>query len=152
MRIERGGTFDLCAKTYTLERNDQTNALHGGRMGFHGCVFEACVEDQTLVMHYTSNDGEEGYPGTLYVNVKFHNEQNALHICYEALCDPDTIINLTNHTYFTFQGHGEGSVDDQYMNANCSLYAENEEHRLVSGVLATVENTPFDFRIAKKIG
>src|SRR4051794_15046983 len=100
-----GAQFTLNGTTYPLARNDGPNHLHGGPHGFHRAIWRASElpsdEGPSLELHYLSRDGEEGYPGNLSVTVIYTlTDQNALRIDYTATTDRDTVVNLTNHSYF----------------------------------------------------
>lgn len=142
-----GGRFQLNGTEYTLCCNDGANHLHGGICGFDKKVWTADVEEDTLCMRYTSPNGEEGYPGTLCTEVRYHlDEENQLQIEYQAICDTDTVLNLTNHSYFNLNGHGSGTLQGQEIQIFADFYTENDTACLPTGVIASVADTPMDFR------
>ena len=103
-RIARG-RFVLNGKTYQLAINNGENHLHGGPTGFHRRLWRAAVGENSLTFTRLSCDGEEGYPGNLLVSVRYtFDDECRLGIHYQALCDQDTVINLTNHSYFNLDG------------------------------------------------
>ncbi len=148
----RKGHFRLDGKAYQLAINNVPNALHGGPKGFHAQYFEGAVEGDTLHLSYVSKDGEEGYPGNLQFKVSFTLIDDTLDVEYQAICDADTIVNFTNHSYFALQGQGNGDVTEQVMTSTASRYGIGDQDRLVAGELADVKGTPFDFLTAKTIG
>lgn len=148
----RNGRFELNGKAYKLDVNDACNSLHGGRNGFHARMFQAEIQGNTLVMQYFSKNMEEGYPGNLQFTVFFTLEHDTLSIRYHAVSDEDTIVNFTNHSYFALQGQGKGTVDHQILHMQASRFAENDDNRLVTGVLTDTAGTPFDFTEGKAIG
>lgn len=148
----RNGRFELNGKAYRLTTNDACNALHGGKEGFHARLFAAEIQGDTLIMRYFSRDMEEGYPGNVSFSVSFTLCGNALNVQYHAVSDQDTIVNFTNHSYFALQGQGKGTVDHQLLHMQASRYAENDENRLVTGVMKETAGTPFDFTQPKAIG
>ena len=95
---------------YSVPKNDGDNSLHGGLHGFDKKVWTGKTEGDSLVLTYVSKDGEEGYPGTLTSTVKYTVAGNELRIDYTATTDKDTVLNLTNHSYFNLAGQGEGDV------------------------------------------
>src|SRR5438034_67671 len=106
------GKFTLNGKEYTLAINNGPNALHGGLKGFDKVVWEPKVlvtsEGPSLELSYLSKDGEEGYPGNLSVKAVYTlTEDNALKLEYTATTDKDTVVNLTQHSYFNLAGKGD---------------------------------------------
>src|SRR5690242_18051599 len=106
--------FQLNGKTYNLPKNDGDNTLHGGIKGFDKRVWTAKeLSGPALELTYVSKDGEEGFPGTLTAKVVYTlTDQNELKIEYSATTDQDTVVNLTNHSYFNLAGAGEGTILD----------------------------------------
>ena len=146
-----GASFQLGGRTYALARNDGPNHLHGGRRGFDRRMWEAELRDDSLVFSRLSPDGEESYPGDLQVEVTFTlTEDNALRIAYDAVASQDTLVNLTNHSYFNLNGGGTGLTHTLQVFAH--RFAENDDGCLPTGRLLPVEGTPFDFRTPKTIG
>ena len=146
-----GASFQLGGRTYALARNDGPNHLHGGRRGFDRRMWEAELRDDSLVFSRLSPDGEESYPGDLQVEVTFTlTEDNALRIAYDAVASQDTLVNLTNHSYFNLTGGG--TVLHHTLQVFAHRFAENDDGCLPTGRLLPVEGTPFDFRTPKTIG
>ncbi len=125
-RIARG-RFVLNGKTYQLAINNGENHLHGGPTGFHRRLWRAAVGENSLTFTRLSCDGEEGYPGNLLVSVRYtFDDECRLGIHYQALCDQDTVINLTNHSYFNLDGEDSGSVEGQHLQIFADSFAEND--------------------------
>lgn len=149
------GKFSLEGKEYTLAVNNGANALHGGLVGFDRKVWAAeTIQNDEMVgviLSYTSADMEEGYPGTLDVVCTYTlNDQNELKIDYTAKTDKTTIVNLTNHSYFNLTAGKEN-----IMNHELEMPAEEItelDDMIPTGEIVSVEGTPFDFRMKKKIG
>ena len=128
-------------KTYSLAKNDGENHLHGGIKGFDKQMWNVEVREDALVCSRLSPDGEEGYPGNLWVRVTFTlHEANALSIQYEARAEKDTLVNLTNHSYFNL--NGGGSVLDHELQVFASRITENDAGCLPTGRLLEVEQNP----------
>lgn len=146
-----GASFALNGKTYPVAKNDGKNSLHGGTKGFDKYVWAASAEGETLVFRRTSPDGEEGYPGNLSLVIRYAlSDENALSIRYEATTDADTILNLTNHSYFNL--NGGGTALDHTLQIFAQEITENSSVCLPTGAFLPVEGTAFDFRTAKPLG
>ena len=146
-----GGLFSLNGVEYQLPINDGDNHLHGGIRGFHKHMWNARFEDDKIVCERLSADGEEGYPGNLNVRVTFSlTDDNKLDIIYDAIADADTLVNMTNHSYFNLDGSDD--ILDHKMQVFADKYCETDENCLPTGRLLYVDGTAFDFRKCKKIG
>ncbi len=150
------GTFTLNGKKYELAKNDKgLNHNHGGVSGFDRKVWTAEIPDvrkESLVLRYTSPDGEEGYPGNLDVTVTYTLTENRLAIRYEAICDSDTYVNLTNHSYFNLKGYDKGTIEDHELILYADRFTAVDLLRIPLGYTIDVTGTPFDFRVQKQIG
>ncbi|MCM1941839.1 galactose mutarotase [Streptomyces sp. G3] len=151
------GRFTLDGKEYQLSVNDGENSLHGGALGFDYRVWD--VEpftrgsDTGLVLHYTSVDGEMGYPGTLRAKVTYTlTRRGDWRIDYEATTDKATVVNLTSHVYWNLAGEGSGTIEDHELSIAASRFTPTDAGLIPTGELARVSGTPFDFRRAKPIG
>ncbi len=146
------GCFELNGEKYQLCINNGKNHLHGGKIGFDRCIWSGRQVGEKVAFSRTSPDGEEGYPGNLDVNVVFGWENDSFVIEYEAETDRDTILNLTNHSYFNLNGAGSGKVDEHILQINAERFTVCDETAAPTGELASVEGTAMDFRNPKTIG
>jgi aldose 1-epimerase len=147
------GRFQLNGKTCSLFLNNGPNSLHGGKQGFDRKLWKAGVQGNTLRLSLLSPDGEEGYPGNLSVTVDYSlTGDGGLSISYDATSDQDTVINLTNHTYFHLGGEGSGPVLDHEVTIEADQYTPVDATLIPTGEIASVEGTPFDFRTPHAIG
>ena len=149
------GRFTLDGVEYQLPRNNDGNCLHGGgEVAFHNRVWQAQpINDNSIAFCTVSEDGEDGFPGTLRVKVTYTlTDENAIRIDYEATTDKPTIINLTNHCYFCLSGDPSRDVMDEILYLNAEAYTPVDGNVAVTGEVARVENTPFDFRTPTRIG
>jgi aldose 1-epimerase len=150
------GTFTLDGKTYHLPINNGVNSLHGGTSGFNLQMWK--VETKTVpdgvaaVLTYTSPDGQDGYPGTMKVQVTYTLEDsNALKINYQATTDKPTVINMTSHDYFNLNGNGSGSALGQLVEINADSYTPTDATQIPTGKIDPVAGTPMDFRTLRPI-
>lgn len=152
-RIGRG-QFTLNGQTYALAVNNGPNHLHGGLKGFDKQMFQAVIEnDHKIVFSRLSPNMEEGYPGDLQVSVGYtFDNDNKLIIEYSAYSNADTIVNLTNHTYFNLSGEGDGTILDHMLEIQAASFTEIDANVLPTGRILDVTGTPMDFRTAKTIG
>jgi aldose 1-epimerase len=148
------GRFTLNGTEYKLAQNNGVNALHGGLEGFDKVVWKAkSASPQSVELTYFSKDGEEGYPGNLTTAVVYTvTDNNELKIDYSATTDKDTVLNLTNHSYFNLAGQGEGDVQQHTMMINAGKFTPVDETLIPTGELRSVDRTPFDFRQPRMIG
>jgi aldose 1-epimerase len=152
------GIFVLNGTTYRLPCNNGPNHLHGGPEGFNKRVWNATfVPDQSsgaaIQFSYTSQDGEEGYPGNLSVSVTYQlTQENELVIDYEATTDKNTVVNLTNHSYFNLAGEGGGDILNHRLLLHASEFTPVNSTLIPTGERRRVAGTPFDFSQPTDIG
>jgi len=151
------GKFHLNGKTYQLAVNNGPNTLHGGMYGFDKKIWQAnsfkTDSSVGVALRRISNDGEEGYPGNLSIEVKYTlNNQNELHIESYAQTDQTTVINVTNHSYFNLGGAESGSIKDHVLTINADSFTPVDHTLIPTGEIRSVKNTPFDFNQATPIG
>ena len=148
--------FTINNQEYVLAKNDGENHLHGGIKGFDKVVWDSKIidnENNILKLSYLSKDGEEGYPGNLNVNVFYSlTEDNELKIEYRAVSDKDTVMNITNHSYFNLGGHSSGDILNQKLMINSNYFTVNDKYSIPTGEIRSVEDTPMNFKQSKAIG
>ena len=151
-RIARG-KFELDGKAYELYINNGKNHLHGGKRGFDMRFFEVVsADDDKLVLRYTSEDGEEGYPGKLVLTVEITVENKSVNMKFTAVSDKTTLWNPTNHTYFNLNGDASGDSRGNILYLGASHYTPTDEGLIPTGEKRDVVGTPFDFNAPKAIG
>ncbi len=148
-RIEKGN-FKIKDEEYQLPINNGPNSLHGGIEGFSYKIFDYEWIEDGIKFHYVSKDKEEGYPGNLDFYAMYWLEENSLHIQYNAICDQDTLVNITNHSYFNLNGYAS-NIDEHVLKIEASKFGCVDENGLFTGELRDVENSAFDFRKETKI-
>ncbi|MCW5880539.1 MAG: galactose mutarotase [Anaerolineae bacterium] len=152
-----GARFTLNGVEYHVTRTHGENSLHGGLNGFDRQVWAAHASEMTdgprLELAYLSPDGEEGYPGALDVHVAYTlTDDNALVIDYRATPDADTLVNLTNHSYFNLAGAGAGDILDHVLTIHADAFTPTNAQQVPTGEVRPVAGTPFDFRQPTRIG
>lgn len=149
------GRFTLDGVTYDqLPINNGPNCLHGGIKGFNSVVWDMKqLDGQTVELRYTSEDGEEGFPGELKTVVTYHlSDENEVEIRYRAETSKPTVLNLTNHSYFNLSGAGDPYVGDHLLTINADYYLPTDETAIPYGPKEAVEGTPMDFRTPHTVG
>jgi aldose 1-epimerase len=149
------GRFTLDGHEYQLTQNNGVNHLHGGARGFDKHVWEVIgvAEDDRAILRlgYSSRDGEEGYPGNVSATVTYKvSSENELEIEYRATTDRDTIVNLTNHSYFNLAGRGD--ILGHELTLHADAFTPVSKELIPTGEIASVGNTPMDFRRGQAIG
>lgn len=151
----KDGKFILDGIEYQLPRNNDGNCLHGGgEVAFHNRMWDVqLVSNSSITFTTISEDGEDGFPGNLFVRVTYAlTNDNAITISYEATTDRPTVINLTNHCYFCLSGDPSHDVLNEILYLNAEAYTPVDVNVAVIGEIAAVENTPFDFRTPTRVG
>ncbi|WP_266362602.1 aldose epimerase family protein [Tellurirhabdus rosea] len=150
-----GAKFTLDGTTYTLAANNRSNHIHGGRVGFDKKLWTATPvlgPEPAVILQYTSPDGEEGYPGTLTVEVTYTLlKDDALRIDYRAKTDKPTVVNLTNHAYFNLTGM-KRDVLNHVLQINANQFLPTDEGQIPTGAVLPVAGTPLDFRKPTPVG
>ena len=144
--------FTLGGKQYSLPINNPPNSLHGGPHGFNNVVWKGKQIPNGVELTYLSKDGEAGYPGNLTAIVRYTLANSALRIEYSATTDKDTVINLTNHSYFNLAGQGHGDILNHMLMLHASRFTPVDSTLIPTGELRAVANTPFDFTKSARVG
>ena len=149
------GRFSLDGREYELVTNDGENHLHGGRTGFDKRNWEmrpfSTASSTGVTLSHTSEDGDQGYPGTLSATVTYElTDDNELELRFSATTDKPTIVNLTHHSYFNLAGGG--SILDHKLTIPAEYFTPVRQGLIPTGELRAVAGTPFDFRKPKAIG
>lgn len=149
-----GAVFTIQDKTYELEKNDNGNNLHSGTNYYNKRIWNVGEKTDSkieFVLH--SPDGDQGYPGTLDMYVTYElTEDNELRLTYDAVPDQDTIINMTNHSYFNLDGHDSGDVLKELVTLDADYFTRADAQSIPTGELVDVTGTPMDFRMPRALG
>ncbi|MBV8585319.1 MAG: galactose mutarotase [Verrucomicrobia bacterium] len=148
------GRFALDGKTYQLATNDGPNHLHGGIHGFDKALWTILGRSgDSVEFEYVSADGEEEYPGKLTTRFRYSvTPDSELVIDYHAQTDQPTVLNLTNHAYFNLATGGDSNIEDHLLMLNADSYTPVDTGCIPTGEIASVADTPFDFRSPTLIG
>ncbi len=147
-----GAKFELNGVTYSLDKNCGDNTLHGGFKGLTSRNFEYRIHENTIKLYYTLLDMSDNFPGDLDIEIDYTlTDDNELIIEYTAVSSKDTIINLTNHTYFNLNGQN-GNVLGQKLKINSSKITFNDENSVPTGEIIDITGTAMDFTEFKEIG
>lgn len=148
------GKITVDGVEYQLPQNNYGHCLHGGPEGFDSKVFDADQpNEQSIVLAYLSEDGEAGFPGNLNVKVTMTlTDDNAIDLQYEAETDKETVVNLTNHSYFNLSGDGNNTILNDLLMINADAYTPVDDTFMTTGKIDKVEGTPMDFRTPTAVG
>ena len=152
-----GARFELNGNVYQLQKNEGENNLHGGNPGYNTVMYETEIYEEedmiTIDFSRLSPDLEQGFAGNLDITVSYSlTENNELIIEYHAVSDKDTVVNMTNHSYFNLAGHNSGSILDHKVWIKANQFSPTGDDLIPTGEFRDVEGTPMDFRVAKPIG
>ena len=151
----KGGSYKVNGKKIQLPINDhKANNLHSDiKNGFHKRLWTAEAGKTSVKLSLEKKHGDMGHPGNMKVSVTYTlTDKNELKIEYNASSDRDTVINMTNHSYFNFQGPASASINDHILTIYASRYTEVDAQAIPTGNLPEVKGTPMDFTKPKKIG
>ncbi len=147
--------FTIDGKEWVIEANENGNSLHSGKNGFNHLMWEMKESgDNYVTFYHYSPQEEQGFPGNMHVTVTYTlDDEDTVHITYNAKADADTVMNFTNHSYFNLAGHDSGVMLDQKLQLFADAYTPDEDsHSIPTGEIAPVAGTPMDFTTMKPIG
>ena len=147
--------FTIDGKEWVIEANENNNSLHSGKNGFNHLMWEMKESgDNYVTFYHYSPQEEQGFPGNMHVTVTYTlDEEDTVHITYNAKADADTVMNFTNHSYFNLAGHDSGVMLDQKLQLFADAYTPDEDsHSIPTGEIAPVAGTPMDSTTMKPIG
>lgn len=151
----KGASFELGGKSYHIPANEGNNNLHSGPDFYFQRMWKLVEHTQTSVtLELDSPDGDQGFPGNAVIRVTYSlDARNGLHIVYDAVCDQDTVFNMTNHSYFNLAGHEKTQAAiEQLLTIPGRFFNPDDAQNIPTGEKRDVEGTPMDFRCPKPIG
>ncbi|OGO92297.1 MAG: hypothetical protein A2Y17_09380 [Clostridiales bacterium GWF2_38_85] len=148
------GRFMLGDQKIILDKNENgISHLHGGFKGFDKAVWNTFSSEHYISLTKSFKDGNQGYPGNIDVSITYSLQYNRMVIIIDADSDADTVFNPTSHSYFNLSGaNGENDILAHKLTLYADKYNEIDENKIPVGEAIPVEDTPFDFRKAIKIG
>ena len=150
----KNATINVEGKTYKLRANDMVNCLHGGgNTGWLHKIYDVkSKNDSSVVFAITAKDGENGFPGTVKATATYTvKSNNTLDIVFQATTDKETVINMTNHSYFNLNGDPSKEGYNQVMYVNADKFTPSDRFYIPTGEIKDVAGTPMDFRVATAI-
>lgn len=149
-----GASVEINGVVYELEKNDNGNNLHSGNDFFNVRMWQVIEQaDDRVVFLLHSEDGDQGYPGTLDIKVTYElTEENEIRFSYDAVPDQNTILNMTNHSYFNLNGHDSGDILGHTVTLDADFFTRADAESIPTGELVDVTGTPMDFRQGRVIG
>ena len=151
-----GASFTLNGKVCTMDPNDnEKNNLHSGFDPFKNRLWQVVSQEaNSICLSLHSPDGDQGFPGNARIQVTYTlDNTNSLCIVYDAICDKDTVFNMTNHSYFNLAGHDRPEeAMKQILSAPARFFVVTDPQAIPTGELRDVAGTPMDFRLPKPIG
>lgn len=152
-RINKG-KLQIAGKNIQLPTNNYGHCLHGGPSGWQYQVYDAKQpNDSTLELTMLSKDGDNNFPGNVTATVSYVlRSNNSLDITYTATTDKETVINMTNHSYFNLNGDPTKDIENCILYINADNYTPSDSTYMTTGEIAKVDNTPMDFRKPTAIG
>ncbi len=151
----QGSSFSIGGKHYTMTPNEGVNNLHSGPDFYHTRLWKVLShEEDAITLELRSPNGDQGFPGNAVIKVTYRlDSEGGLHIVYDAVCDQDTIFNLTNHSYFNLAGQDKvDAAMDQILSLPGRFFTPDNAESIPTGELRSVAGTPMDFRSPKPIG
>ncbi len=149
-----GASFEINGQVYELTKNErEKNNLHSGNDFYNKRFWEVQESDTKVTFILKSPHMDQGFPGNLDMHVTYElTEQNEIKMYYYAVPDKDTIINMTNHSYFNLNGHQSGSIEKHRLWLDSDYFTRADEESIPTGELVEVTGTPMDFRTFTRIG
>ena len=151
----KDGQFRLNGQAHQMGQNDGCNNLHSGPDFYKNRIWKVeSASESSICLSLRSPDGDQGFPGNAEIKVTYTLEdQGALSISYDAICDQDTVFNMTNHTYFNLAGHDKPEkAMDMVLSMPARFFTPADSASIPTGEYRAVDGSPMDFRVPKPIG
>ena len=145
--------FSINEKVYELDKNEGNNNLHSGFNPYSKRMWKVnSVDENSISLSLFSPHMDQGFPGNMDLNVTYILNGNELKISYDAKCDMDTVICITNHSYFNLNGQGSGTILNHQVKLNSDCFIPVDKESIPTGEILKVYDTPMDFTNIKRVG
>lgn len=139
------GHFKINGIDYQLSINNGPNNLHSGISDFSFRTFEIrSIKEDEITLNIKDSDMTGGFPGNLILSVNYRLEGNSLIFSFLGLCDKDSILNVTNHSYFNLNGAKE-NIYNHFLQINTDKMSLNDNDGMTTDKVIDVKGTGFDF-------
>ena len=149
-------SFPIGEKVYHMTPNEGPHNLHSGPSGYSHRLWELEYHrDNAVSFRLESPHMDQGFPGNAVIRVTYSIDSllHQLNITYDAVSDRETVMNLTNHSYFNLAGHQNTSLAmDQELILPARHFTPDDAENIPTGEKRPVDGTPMDFRAPKAIG
>lgn len=146
-------SFSLNNKIYELDKNEGNNNLHSGFNPYSKRMWKVnSVDENSISLSLFSPHMDQGFPGNMDLDVTYILNGNELKISYDAKCDMDTVICITNHSYFNLNGQGSGTILNHQVKLNSDCFIPVDKESIPTGEILKVCDTPMDFTNIKRVG
>lgn len=138
---------------YQMPVNERSNCLHSGPECYHVRMWDTEILENAVRFSILSPDKDQGLPGNFEVSVTYAlTENNGLRIIYDGVSDKDTLVSMTNHSYFNLNGESSDSILEHELWLDADAFTSVDEEMIPTGEIMDVTGTAMDFRTPKKIG
>jgi aldose 1-epimerase len=147
------GSFNLNGKNIQLTKNWNSHQIHGGLEGFSRKLWEVTSlnsdKNPSITLEYISKHNEENFPGKLSIKVTYTlTEENELKVTFTANTTEDTLVNVTQHSYFNLNGH-TNEINNQMLVVHSKNILETSKELIPTGNYIDLKSHPFNFSKAK---
>ncbi|MCF0186162.1 MAG: galactose mutarotase [Bacteroidaceae bacterium] len=148
------GKLVIGGDSIQLPQNNFGHCLHGGPEGWQYKIFGVgTTTPNSVELLIDSPDGDMNFPGHVNATVTYTlTDDNAIDIVYGGTTDKETVLNMTNHSYFNLSGDASRDILDHVLMVDADGFTPVDATMMTSGEITPVQDTPMDFRSAKVVG
>lgn len=146
-----GASFELDGRSYALLANAGPHCLHGGKNGFSHQVWRGRIDaDGSVVFQLDAPHGRDGFPGPLHCQLRYTlSPEDQIIIETEATPERDTILNITNHSYFHLDNSPQ--VGHHQLRIDAEQCLEFRQDFLPTGRILNTQHHDLDFRQEREL-